>query len=157
MSVPRSRARSSQNALPPEDGWRKDRPKRRNINMKEVGGNRPNNALNGFILISIQNCSFNLVQLFWMCCIIQLILINITTSCIIFKHAVNMNQVVIDSTKLYFTCKEVKRDTSSPHGAYLSFEDWLWLTLSRWWRRRGYEEKVQMLCVYLKIFTFVIL
>ena len=48
MSVPCSSARSSQNALPPEDGWRKDRPKRRNVSMQEVGVNRPNNALNDF-------------------------------------------------------------------------------------------------------------
>ena len=43
-----SSARSSQNALPPEDGWRRDRPKRRNVSMQEVGVNRPNNALNDF-------------------------------------------------------------------------------------------------------------
>ena len=48
MSVPRKSACSSQNALPPEDGWRKDRPKRRNVSMQEVGVNRPDNALNDF-------------------------------------------------------------------------------------------------------------
>ena len=50
MSVPCSSARSSQNALPPEDGWRRDRPKRRNVSMQEVGVNRANNALNDFTL-----------------------------------------------------------------------------------------------------------
>ena len=30
------------------DSWRKDRPKRCNVSMQEVGVHRPNNALNGF-------------------------------------------------------------------------------------------------------------
>ena len=48
MTVPRSSARSSQNAVPHEDGWRKDRAKRRNVSMQAVSVIRPNNALNGF-------------------------------------------------------------------------------------------------------------
>ena len=55
MSVPRRNARSSQNALPPEDGRRTDRPKRRSVNMQEVGVNRPNNDLNAFNVSPPQN------------------------------------------------------------------------------------------------------
>ena len=42
MSVPHIRARSSKNALTPEDGRRNDRPKRRaSVNRLEVDVNRP--------------------------------------------------------------------------------------------------------------------
>ena len=43
MSVPHIRARSSKNAVTPEDGRRNDRPKRRAVNMQEIGVNRPRN------------------------------------------------------------------------------------------------------------------
>ena len=48
MSVPHIRARSSKNALTPEDGRRNDRPKCRDVNRQEVGVNRPRNPTPDF-------------------------------------------------------------------------------------------------------------